>query len=56
MLLHRENGGADVAVSTRHPDVHPDGREIVEAGDTIVLFAHHDRITEILGRNEKGRK
>ena len=24
-------------------------------GDTLVLFAHHDRITEILGRNETGR-
>ncbi|MCY3797815.1 MAG: NAD-binding protein [Chloroflexi bacterium] len=47
VLLHRENGGA--------PDVHPDGQRILKAGDTIVLFAHHDRITEILGRNEKGR-
>ncbi len=56
VLLHRENGGADVAESTRHPDVHPDGKVIVKAGDTIVLFAHHDRITEILGRNEKGRR
>ena len=47
VLLHRQNGGA--------PDVHPDGQVIVCGGDTIVLFAHHDRITEILGRNEKGR-
>ena len=47
VLLHRENGGV--------PDVHPDGQVIVRGGDTIVLFAHHDRITEILGRNEKGR-
>lgn len=47
VLLHRENGGV--------PDVHPDGQGIVSGGDTIVLFAHHDRITEILGRNEKGR-
>jgi len=47
VLLHRENGGV--------PDVHPDGQVIVSGGDTIVLFAHHDRITEILGRNEKGR-
>ena len=48
VLLHRQNGGS--------PDVHPDGQRILEAGDTIVLFAHHDRITEILGRNEKGRR
>lgn len=48
VLLHRQNGGA--------PDVHPDGQRFVNAGDTIVLFAHHDRITEILGRNEKGRR
>ena len=47
VLLHRENGGV--------PDVHPDGQVIISGGDTIVLFAHHDRITEILGRNEKGR-
>lgn len=46
VLLHRQNGGA--------PDVHPDGQRILQAGDTIVLFAHHDRITEILGRNERG--
>ena len=48
VLLHRQNGGA--------PYVHPDGQRILRAGDTIVLFAHHDRITKILGRNEKGRR
>lgn len=47
VLLHRQDGSL--------PDVHPDGQVLVSGGDTIVLFAQHDRITEILGRNEKGR-
>ena len=54
VLLHRENGGGSRAA--RHPDVHPDGQVIVRAGDTIVLFAHHDRITELIGRNESGQR
>ena len=46
VLLHKENGGS--------PDVHPSGEIVVRGGDTLVLFAQHDRITEILGRNESG--
>ena len=53
VLLHRENGGS--GAEARYPDVHPDGQVRLRAGDTIVLFAHHDRITEIIGRNETGR-
>lgn len=56
----QENEGVDIVLLHRHdggsPDVHPDGQRFVDAGDTIVLFAQHDRITEILGRNEKGRR
>ena len=51
VLLHREDGDAG---GSSHPDVHPDGQVRLRAGDTIVLFAHHDRITEIIGRNESG--
>ena len=46
VLLHQGDGHS--------PDVHPSGEVVVRAGDTLVLFAHHDRITEILGRNESG--
>ncbi|MYD08948.1 MAG: hypothetical protein F4X02_02795 [Chloroflexi bacterium] len=46
VLLHQGEGHS--------PDVHPGGEVVVRAGDTLVLFAHHDRITEILGRNESG--
>lgn len=44
VLLHKADDGV--------PNVHPNGREIVSAGDTIVLFASHERITEIVARNE----
>ena len=47
VLLHRKDRGA--------PDVHPSGEVIVRGGDTIVLFSHHDLITEIIARNESGR-
>ncbi len=46
VLLHQGNGSS--------PDVHPRGDILVRGGDTIVLFAHHDRITELIGRNESG--
>ena len=46
VLLHRPGHGA--------PDVHPSGDVQVRGGDTLVLFAHHDRITELIGRNEAG--
>jgi len=47
VLLHRKDRGA--------PDVHPNGEVVVRGGDTIVLFSHHDLITEIIARNESGR-
>ena len=46
VLLHRPGLGA--------PDVHPSGDVQARGGDTLVLFAHHDRITELIGRNEAG--
>lgn len=47
VLLHRGDGNS--------PDAHTRGDIVVRGGDTLVLFAHHDRrITEILGRNESG--
>lgn len=47
VLLHRGENGL--------PDVHPKGSEIVHHGDTIVLFAQHQKITEIVARNESSR-
>ena len=37
------------------PVVHPDGNIKVSAGDTLVLFARHARITEIVSRNHPNR-
>lgn len=48
VLLHRPDDGM--------PDVHPRGDVRVRGGDTVVLFAHHDRITELIGRNESGKR
>jgi Trk K+ transport system NAD-binding subunit len=45
IVLHGENG--------HEPVVHPDGEIIVQAGDTLVLFARHDKITEIVSRNQR---
>lgn len=47
VLLHSANGTS--------PNVHPDSKEIIRAGDTLVLFASHQKITEIVGRNESSR-
>ncbi len=46
VLLHQGVGNS--------PDARSRGDIVVRGGDTLVLFAHHDRITEILGRNESG--
>lgn len=46
IVLHGENG--------HDPVVHPDGDIIVGDGDTLVLFARHDKITEIVARNQRG--
>lgn len=32
-------------------DVHPDGKKAVKAGDTLVIFARHTQIMEIVARN-----
>ncbi|MCA9914644.1 MAG: TrkA family potassium uptake protein [Anaerolineae bacterium] len=45
IVLHGENG--------HDPVVHPDGDIMVGAGDTLVLFARHDKITEIVARNQR---
>ncbi len=46
VLLHRADDGL--------PDVHPRGDVLMRGDDTLVLFAQHDQITEIIGRNETG--
>jgi len=35
-------------------EVHPDGDIPVNAGDTLVIFARHDKITDIVSRNRLG--
>ena len=37
-------------------DVHPPRDLIIQAGDTLVIFAQHDHILDIVARNRKGRK
>lgn len=34
-------------------DVHPQGETLVRAGDTLVIFARHDKITSIVARNQR---
>lgn len=34
------------------PIVHPDGATVVQSDDTLVLFARHDKITDIVNRSE----
>lgn len=54
----QDSEGVDIVLLYRaefdSPDVHPRGDVRVCGGDTLVLFAHHDRITELIGRNEAG--
>lgn len=54
----QESEGVDIVLLHRAefdmPDVHPSGDIKVRGGDTLVLFAHHDRITDLIGRNEAG--
>ncbi|GAB5490421.1 MAG: hypothetical protein Phog2KO_06360 [Phototrophicaceae bacterium] len=38
--------------ATEEPVVHPDGDIIVRMDDTLVLFARHDKIVDIVNRNE----
>ncbi len=54
----QESEGVDIVLLYRaeydSPDVHPRGDVNVRGGDTLVLFAQHDQITELIGRNESG--
>ena len=43
VLLHRGPGA---------PEVHPRGDQIIRPADTLMLFAEHDRIIDIVKRNE----
>ncbi|MDQ7026487.1 MAG: TrkA family potassium uptake protein [Anaerolineae bacterium] len=38
-------------VGDNEPNVHPAGETLVQSGDTLVLFAPHSKITEIVSRN-----
>jgi voltage-gated potassium channel len=37
------------------PQVHPDNSLIVRAGDTLVIFAQHSKITDVVSRNQRRR-
>jgi Trk K+ transport system NAD-binding subunit len=37
-------------------DVHPPAAQVLTAGDTVVIFASHDRITDLVARNRSGRR
>lgn len=50
----QEDEDVDIVLHGRsgeEPIVHPDGDRVVQTGDTLVLFARHDKITEIVTRN-----
>jgi hypothetical protein len=36
-----------------HVEVQPPSETIIQRGDTLVIFARHDRILSIVGRNRK---
>ncbi len=40
----------------QEPVVHPDGKTIVNHNDTLVLFARHDKVTDIVARSETRQK
>ena len=47
--------GVDIVLLHRGkatPEVHPRGDRVLRAGDTLMLFAEHDRIIEIVKRND----
>ncbi len=56
-LQHAEN--TDIVLhqthTAGHVRVHPDPNTVVKAGDTLVLFAHHSKVTEIVARNRGQR-
>jgi voltage-gated potassium channel len=37
------------------PQVHPDNNTVVRAGDTLVIFAQHSKITDVVSRNQRRR-
>lgn len=45
IVLHGAEGG--------EPVVHPDGAICVQAGDTLVVFARHDKIIDLVARNQE---
>ncbi len=50
----QDDEGVDVVLHGRNgqePDVHPPRGTIVQGGDTLVLFAQHSKITDIVSRN-----
>ncbi|NDJ77093.1 MAG: hypothetical protein GYB65_12630 [Chloroflexi bacterium] len=38
-----------------HVDVHPPAEARIKAGDTLVVFAHHNKITDVVARNQRQR-
>ncbi|MDX1995078.1 MAG: TrkA family potassium uptake protein [bacterium] len=48
----------DIVLHGRHDqiDVHPPNEAVVRAGDTLVIFARHDRIIEIAARNRTRKR
>lgn len=44
IVLHGRNGGVEV---------HPSGANVVSAGDTLVIFALHEKIIDIVARNRR---
>lgn len=55
----QEDENTDIVLLQRHanePEVHPAGNEIVNAGDTLVMFAKHTKIMDIVQRNEIQRR
>ncbi|GAB4520298.1 MAG: hypothetical protein OHK0046_30360 [Anaerolineae bacterium] len=55
-LQHRYD--MDIVLHGRDSDiqVHPDTSNVVHAGDTLVIFARHDRVIDIVSRNQRGRR
>jgi Trk K+ transport system NAD-binding subunit len=45
----------DIVLHGRGDDiqVHPDGHALVSAGDTLVIFAKHDKVIDIVSRNQQ---
>jgi Trk K+ transport system NAD-binding subunit len=46
IVLHSQGGD---------PQVHPDDNAVVRAGDTLVIFAQHRKITDVVSRNQRRR-